>query len=96
VEEQQVSLLWDNASSIWKLKDEASAPPMTNKGKILLAVKEVTDKGEVANSKSVAKLLDLDVTNVSRDLNDLSEEGRLVKLPKQGKIQPYGIPNGVA
>jgi hypothetical protein len=78
---------------MWKLGDNDVTSPTTNKDKIVLAVKEITGKGELAYSQSVAEHLNLvDNTNVSRDMNTLADEGRLVHGEKQGRIQPYRLP----
>ena len=93
LEERELALQWDLAACCWQLLGEAGEVRKESvKGEILAAIRELVQAGEIASATSIARHIKRDRANVVHELNDLCNAGKVIKLTRQGKVQPYGIP----
>ena len=94
IEERELALEWSGLTCCWHLLGEAGAVRRdTVKGEIMGAVRELLSMGEVASTGAIADHLGRNKGNVSRCLADLLKEGHVIKAPRQGRVQPYLLPD---
>lgn len=63
----------------------------SRKGKIISAIGNLNDKGEIATGTAIATLIGVEASNVSHDLKDLMVREIVRKGEKLGKEQPYEL-----
>jgi len=58
---------------------------------IIKAINNIKALGEIATTRRISNMTDIKESNVSFVLGDLIMNGKVRKLPKQGREQPYDI-----
>ena len=92
LEERELALDFDPIACEWlNLGDADDVRENTRKADILRAIRDLNEDGEIATTSRIARHLSLDRGQVSRLLGDLGAAGKVWKLPKVGKEQPYGV-----
>lgn len=90
VEDRELSLQWDGLMCCWQYQGEANeVRDDTLKGQILGAIDDLNDLGELATQTHIAEHLGKDRGNIGHALADLLNDGKVVKLDKVGRRQPY-------
>jgi predicted transcriptional regulator len=88
-EDKNLALDWDARLRCWQLRgDAAEVVQGTSQADILTAFATL---GGMATTTQVAKHLGLDKGNVSREISELANKGRLERLEKEGRAQPYRL-----
>ena len=96
MEERELALGWDVSLCCWyPLNETDGVREDTVKGDVLQAVEEIRARGDLATTTSIADHLGKDKGNISHVLGDLEGERKIVKAQKQGREQPYEIPEQV-
>jgi hypothetical protein len=95
IEEQELTLKWDQDGHRWDNMGPADTVRAdSSQWRILRSIAELIELGEPATTTRLAFHCGAKPGNISRDLSKLIAEGRCIKLPKQGRDQPYGLPEG--
>lgn len=92
VEEQELTLELDAPTCTWRAVGSNGLRDESNRGRVLNAIPALVSQGETPYTKSIAEHLGMDEGNVSRELAELTATGQVVKGQKEGKIQPYYLP----
>jgi hypothetical protein len=93
IEEQELALEWDALTCCWQSLGIASEVRADSvKSEIVQAIEDLTEIGEPATTAAIADHINKDRGNVSHALADLVAENAVIKLTRQGRVQPYGIP----
>lgn len=91
--EKELAIKWDFQTCCWQLLGEVSAVRAeTLKAKILLAIPDLVQIGELPTTTRIAKHLDENIGNVGHAIGELLNNGQLSKGQKVGREQPYEIP----
>ena len=94
LEERELALDWDPEYCLWVMLGEAGAVRKDSaQGSILTAISELAAMGEVSSTKNISEHLGRDQGHVSRLLSDLLHQGAVVRGVKQGRVQPYHLPD---
>jgi len=89
VEWQDLALSWDVATCCWQYEGTTEEVQMQGrKGDVLDALREGDGRMTLTD---LAKVMGMDRRNVQPILNDLVADGRIKRLPKQGRDVPYGL-----
>lgn len=92
IEERDLALEWDAITWCWQSLGAADEVRKdTVQGEILAAIGQLADMGEAPCTSSIASHLGKDKGQVSRALAELLAMGKVVKLEKDGRTQPYGL-----
>lgn len=87
-----LALTWNPHLCRWHCAGEAGqVRPETIRDRILTAIRELDDLGQVASTVAIARHLGADKGNVSHELAALLHLGHVVKGHKQGRIVPYHL-----
>jgi hypothetical protein len=90
MEQVELYIRWDGEHCCWQAVGEAGeVRTETLRAAILAAIRELDALGEVPTTTSIARHLDKDRANVSRELAGLIQPGQLVKGAKDGRVVPY-------
>jgi hypothetical protein len=93
IEDFELALTWDVLTCCWQsLGDAGEVRRDSVKGEVLAAIAAVLDMGDLATTTTLARHIDKDTGLVSRTLAELVRAGQVVKLAKDGRVQPYGLP----
>jgi AAA domain len=88
--DKKLALEWDTGLAQWKyLGDADQVAKDTVQAKILTAIGL---QGGSATTTAIAEHLDMEKSNISRELGELVKSGKLVLGKKEGKEQPYEFP----
>jgi hypothetical protein len=88
----QVELVirWDGEHCCWQAVGEAGEVRKESlQGAILAAIRELDELGDVTSTTAIARHLHKDKANVSRELADLIQAGKVVKGERDGRVVPY-------
>jgi hypothetical protein len=93
VEEHELALQWDVLTGCWQCLGEAGQVRRdTVQGEILDAIQTLDELSVPATTTAIAQHLSKDPAQISRELAELVARGKVVRLPREGKAQPYGLP----
>lgn len=96
LEEQTLALEFDGLTWCWQcLGDADDVRQGTRKADILEAIAALVSMGELPTIATIATHADMQRPHVSRAIADLVTAGKVVKGSKQGKEQPYYLPDQV-
>ncbi|HSJ54885.1 MAG TPA: hypothetical protein VLC52_14175, partial [Anaerolineae bacterium] len=85
----ELCIRWDGESCCWQAVGEAGEVRRESlRAAILDAIRELNELGEITGTTKVARLLNKK-SNVSHELADLLQAGKVVKGPKVGCVVPY-------
>jgi len=87
IDEIDLSLQFDPITCTWVESQSSSEKA------ILDALNALIARGELATNTSIAEYTGKDKAQVNRILADLLQAGQVVRLPRVGKLQPYGRGN---
>jgi hypothetical protein len=94
VDEQELIIEWDALCHCWQLIGEAGEVRKNSvQQEILQAIDALHKLGELATTAAIAKSIGKDQGQVNRELAELMAKGMVIKLPRQGRQQPYGLPS---
>ena len=83
-------LRWDGERCCWQAVGEAGEVRIESlQAAILDAIRELNEVGEVSSTTAIARHLHKDAGNVSRELADLIQAGRVVRGERDGRVVPY-------
>jgi hypothetical protein len=89
---QQVELYirWDGERCCWQAVGEAGeVRKQSLQAAILAAIRELDELGEVSSTTNIARHLRKDKGNVSHELAELIQAGKVVKGQRDGRVVPY-------
>lgn len=90
VEDREMALQWDGLMCCWQYQGEANdVREDTLKGQILGAIDDLNALDDLATQTNIADHLEKDRGNIGHALADLLNDGKVVKLDKVGRQQPY-------
>jgi len=94
IEEQELALEWDSRLCCWQLLGEAGAVRKDSfQAEVINAIRDLLGMGETPTTTTIATHLSKDKGNVSRALADLVKAGAVIKGRREGRAQPYTLPN---
>jgi len=86
----ELYIRWDGEHCCWQAVGEAGEVRKESlQAAILEAIGELTELGEVSSTTNIARHLHKDIANVSHELADLMQAGKVVKGQKDGRVVPY-------
>ena len=90
IEEKSLALIWDRDTYCWQsLGNADDVKQDTRAYEIITAIKNIKALGELATTRRISNATNIKESNVSFILGDLIMNGKVRKLPKQGREQPY-------
>ncbi len=93
IEEKDLALEWDGLTCSWQLLGEAGQVMKdTVESAILDGIADLLSIGELATPTAISEHIDKERAHVSRGLTSLIDRGDVIRLPKAGRVQPYGLP----
>jgi len=91
-EDVELALAWDAQQCIWQCLGKADDVREDTKAyDVLIAIETIKKSGDIATTRRIAAMADMKESNVSFILGDLIMKGKVIRLPKQGKEQPYEL-----
>jgi hypothetical protein len=97
--EVQIHLEWDDGGKYWKRVETLLSPaeqllrPGSFKEKVVQSIRRILSRGELATCNSIAIDLGVKPPTVSIALAKLCNLRIVIKMPKQGREQPYICPS---
>ena len=93
VEQRELSLSWDPTTCCWQYMGDAGEVRRESvRGEVLEAIRYLNSCDMLTTSTAIAKHLGKSQANISRELADLLNTGKLKKGARVGKEVPYLIP----
>lgn len=88
VDDQDFKLVWNRQKCIWSLANELGGDS-SRKNIVYDAIKELSNKGELPTTSNISGKTNLGTSNVSHEINELLNIGKISKGTKIGRLQPY-------
>ena len=90
MEQVELYIRWDGERCCWQAVGEAGEVRKESlRAAILAAIRDLTAVGEVPSTTNIARHLGKDKANVSHELAELIQAGKVVKGPKDAQVVPY-------
>jgi len=96
IDERSLALEWDAVTRCWQCLGAAGdVQEGTRKADITQAIPALARMGQLPTIANVAEFCDMRRPHVSRAINDLVTAGKVIRGPKEGREQPYYLPDQV-
>jgi len=90
MEQVELYIRWDGERCCWQAVGKAGEVRKESlRSAILDAIRELDELGEITGTTNIARHLNRQKSNVSHELADLLQAGKVVKGPKVGCVVPY-------